>query len=386
MASRLSRLQRAAQKDVRLVVGLMSGTSADGIDAALCRIEGNAENVKLALLAHVALPFEPELSQRIQHPGGARELCELNFELGERFADAVLMAIVRAGLRPEDIDLVGSHGQTVAHLPRGLSARPSTLQLGEAAIIAERTGIPVVCDFRPRDMAAGGEGAPLVPYADWALFRKAGVHRALHNLGGISNLSVVGEHLDDTLAFDTGPGNMLLDALARRASGGALTCDLDGQLSRQGQPIPEVLEALLAHPYLHRPPPKSAGREIFGAVLADALWKEHSDRPFDLVATALAYTVETIGRAYETWVLTRFELDAIYLSGGGVRNPALFSALQARLSPVAIRPLDALGIPEQAKEAACFALLASECVCDVSQNVPSATGATRRVVLGKMVP
>lgn len=383
--ARGSRLQRVANKRVRLCVGLISGTSVDAAEAALCRIRGSGASARVALIAHVSRPFPPRLVRRVLSASTAQEICALNFQLGEEFAQAALEVIRAAGLRPEQVDLIGSHGQTIAHLPRALADAPSTLQIGEGAVIAERTGIPTVCDFRTRDIAAGGEGAPLVPYADWVLFRAPGERRALQNLGGIANVSVVGPRLEETLAFDTGPGNMLLDAMAQRATGGRLRCDRDGSLSRRGRPIPELLRRWLAHPALARPPPRSLGREMFGEALAGPAWARHGRRPFDLVATAAAFTVEATARAYERWVFPRTRVAGVYVSGGGSRNPTLMEGLAARLAPVPVRPLDALGFPEAAKEAACFALLASECVSNQPQNVPSATGAKRRVVLGKML-
>jgi anhydro-N-acetylmuramic acid kinase len=371
----------------RLCVGLLSGTSVDAIEAVLCKVEETGPQVQVTLLAHISRPFPPEFVQRVLSPLDARVLCELNFELGERFAEAALAVIAKAGLRPGDVDVIGSHGQTVAHLPSSLSTTPSTLQIGEASVIAERTNIPVVSDFRTRDMAAGGQGAPLVPYFDWAVFRKPGAVRAFQNIGGIANVSVVGERLDDVLAFDTGPGNMVLDGLARRITSGRLQCDLDGQLSRQGKVIPSILAELLMHPFFALPPPRSAGREGFGEALVSWFWEQHPDRPYDLIATALAFTVEATARAYESYVLPRFgTLEAVYVSGGGSRNPVLMERFSERLAPLPLLKLDTLGFPEGAKEAACFALLAAEHMVGTPSNVPSATGARRRVVLGKLTP
>jgi anhydro-N-acetylmuramic acid kinase len=371
----------------RLCVGLLSGTSVDAIEAVLCKVEETGPQAQVTLLAHLSRPFPPEFVQRVLSPLDARSLCELNFELGERFAEAALAVIAQAGLRPGDVDVIGSHGQTVAHLPSSLSTTPSTLQIGEASVIAERTSIPVVSDFRTRDMAAGGQGAPLVPYFDWAVFRKPGAVRAFQNIGGIANVSVVGERLDDVLAFDTGPGNMVLDGLARRITSGRLQCDLDGQLSRQGTVIPGMLAELLMHPFFALPPPRSAGREGFGEALVSWFWEQHPERPYDLIATALAFTVEATARAYEAYVLPRFgTLEAVYVSGGGSRNPVLMERFTQRLGPLPVRALDALGFPEGAKEAACFALLAAEHMVGTAANVPSATGARRRVVLGKLTP
>ncbi len=370
----------------RLCVGVLSGTSADAAEAVVCEIEGSGPTARLQLRAHVSRPFGKKLSQRVLAVASVREVCALNFELGEVFAEAVLACVQAARLQPSDIAVIGSHGQTVAHLPPKLSRTPSTLQIGEAAVIAERTGVPVVSDFRVRDMAAGGEGAPLVPYADWVLFRKPGVWRALQNIGGIANLSIVGERLEDTLAFDTGPGNMLLDALARRVTKGRLGYDRDGALSKRGEPIPALLSQWLKHPFLSRPPPKSTGRESFGDALAAPAWRKYQRRPYDVMATALAFTVESVARAYERYILPRYPLEGVYVSGGGSRHPTLMQKLSERLRPLPVQPLDVLGFPEGAKEAACFALLASEHLARQPANLPQVTGARRRVVLGKMTP
>ncbi|HEY8211312.1 MAG TPA: anhydro-N-acetylmuramic acid kinase [Myxococcaceae bacterium] len=383
------RIARAIAKQRRLCVGLISGTSVDAVEAALCEVAGTGASVKLELVAHVAVPIEPALAARVLAADRAAELCELGFLLGGRFADAALEVIRHAGRSPEEVDVIGSHGQTVAHRPPSLAPPPavaSTLQIGEASVIAERTGIPTVSDFRTRDVAAGGEGAPLVPYLDWVMFRKPGARRALQNLGGIGNVSVVGDRLEDTIAFDTGPGNMVLDAIARRISGGALRCDVDGRLARQGRVIPELLAELLRHPFLDARPPKSAGREAFGDVFVEPLWARFRERPYDLTATAAELTVEATARAYERWVLPGGALDGAFVSGGGSRNPVLMEGLRRRLAPVRVEVLDALGFPEAAKEAACFALLASEHLSGTPTSIPSATGARRSAILGKLTP
>ena len=384
MSASLARAQAAASKPARLCVGVLSGTSADGIDAALCRIEGTGAAVKLSLIRHATYPLPREVSTRVLAEHHAADLAELHFLLGELFAMAAEKVVTEAGMRLSEIDLVASHGQTIAHQPPP-SQTVSTLQLGEPAIIAQRTGILTISSFRARDMAVGGQGAPLVPYADWVLFRKPGTTRALLNLGGIANVSVVSDQLSDTLAFDTGPSNMLMDALARRASQGKLRCDQDGVFSSKGKPIAELLEALLAHPYLAQKPPKSTGRELFGDVLAQPLWNRHQTRPEDLLATALAFTVESIARAVEAHVLPR-RPEALYVSGGGSRHPGVMAALRARLAPLPLHPLDVLGFPEAAKEAACFALLGNEFICGTPANVPSATGAREPVILGQLTP
>ena len=244
LVSVLQRIDRARRKRSRVVVGLISGTSVDAIEAVVCRISGTGKGLGLTLLSHVTQPFTPAFVRRVLEADTARELCALNFVLGEHFAQATLTAIEIARLTPRQVDVIGSHGQTVAHL------RGATMQLGEASVIAERTGIPVVSDFRTRDVAAGGEGAPLVPYADWVLFRRRGETRALQNIGGIANVSVVSDKLSDTLAFDTGPGNMLLDIIVRQLTKGRHGFDRDGRLAQQGQVIVPLLTRLCRHPFL----------------------------------------------------------------------------------------------------------------------------------------
>ncbi|MCK8496447.1 anhydro-N-acetylmuramic acid kinase [Myxococcus fulvus] len=371
----------------RLCIGLLSGTSADAVEAALCEVTGTGGGARLRLLSHVSAPFPPDVVARMLGPQDSHSLSRLDFELGEYFARAALQVMEQAGVARSDVAAIGSHGQTMAHHPPGTTEVPSTLQIGEPSVIAELTGLPVVSDFRTRDVAAGGHGAPLVPYFDWVAFRGLQAPRALQNLGGIANVSVVGPRLDDTFAFDTGPGNMVLDGLARRATHNRLACDLDGTLSGQGRVIPELLEELLTDDFLARPPPKSTGRERYGDALVERLWTIHPDRANDLLATALELTVESTARAYETWVFPRApDLEAMYVSGGGTRNPRLMARLEARLAPLPVRRLDSLGFPEGAKEAALFALLAAEYLVGTPANVPSATGAKRRVVLGKLTP
>lgn len=382
--SQLERVLRSIRRPERICVGLLSGTSVDAAEAVVCRIRGSGGSARLRLLSHVSVPFPEALIQRILGAQRAEDICQLNFELGEAFAAAAKKALRRARLTPGKVDLIGSHGQTLAHLPRGVGRIPSTLQVGEASVIAQRTGIPTVSDFRVADMAAGGEGAPLVPYADWVMFRKPGAWRGLLNVGGIANLSVVGSRLEDTLAFDTGPGNMMLDVVTRRITRGAMAYDKDGQLAARGKVDPTLLAALLRHPFLRKKPPKSTGREMFGEAFVEPLWKKHGRAPLNLLATLTAFTVESIARAFETSVFPTRPIEALYVSGGGARNPLLLGGLHRRLSPLPVKTLDTLGFPEGAKEAACFALLASEWLSGQPQNVPVVTGAKRPVVLGKL--
>ena len=368
----------------------MSGTSLDGIDAALVEITGHGTSARVRLLRFVTVPFPPGIREAIEqlfdpaHASSAAELSSINFRLGAAFAEAALAV---AGDDP--IDLIGSHGQTVWHQPPWMKERveliASTLQIGEPAVIAARTGAVTVGDFRVADVAVGGEGAPLIPYADWVLFRKAGQIRALQNIGGIANVTVVGERLADVFAFDNGPGNMIMDALAARASGGSESFDRDGTLSAAGRILPELLDHLLDDDYLRRPPPKSTGRERYGRAFVDRLLADHPrENPFDLLATAVAFTAESIARSYRAFVFPRTALDEVLVSGGGAHNRTLMAHLTRLLAPTPVSIFNDLGIPADAKEAVAFALLAVETIHASPANVPAATGARRPAVLGKL--
>lgn len=368
----------------------MSGTSVDGIDAALVDIDGAGPGAGVTLLAFKTYPFPADVKERIHRAfdGHVREICELNFSLGELFATAVLKICAEAGVAPRDVDLVGSPGQTVYHLPKSdENGVNSTLQIGEASVIAERTGIPVVCDFRTRDIAAGGDGAPLVPYADFVLFQQPGRVRALQNIGGIANVTVLPESIDEVLAFDTGPGNMVVDHVARAVARDEEAFDEDGKLSALGKVDEELLGRLLEHPYLAVPPPKSTGREVFGRAFSQRLVDEYdSMRLLDLLATVVAFTAESIARAHRDFIEPRYAVDEVIASGGGVRNLTLLAELRERLAPVPVRTLEEFGLSSDAKEAVAFAILANETIAGNAGNVPSATGALRPAILGKIVP
>jgi len=381
------------------IIGLMSGTSVDGIDAALVEISGQPPSLTWRLDQFVCVPWEPALRAAIldacRPEAPLQRVTALHYRLGEAFGAAALEVARAAEIPIESVDAIASHGQTVWHQPAPLEiggdkAR-GTLQIGEPAVIAARTGCPVVADFRAADMALGGQGAPLVPFADYALFAAQEETRAVQNLGGIANVTFLpaGGGLDDVLAFDTGPGNMLLDALARHVSGGALSCDAGGAMAGMGKVCAPLLETFLAHPYFAAPPPKSTGREEFGVIYAERFHKAGERQgcaPNDLLATATALTAETIARAYRDWLLPRAAIRTIILGGGGTHNKTLVRMLAERLAPARLTTHAEFGLPDDAKEAVAFAILGYETLHGRPSNVPSATGASGPAVLGKIVP
>lgn len=396
------------------VVGLMSGTSLDGIDAALLEV-GDAELApgdrfrSLArfpaweLLAFRTRPFGPDergLLQETLASGGPREMARLHVRLGEWFSSAVLELLEGAGIDPATVTALGSHGQTIWHEPPRPELRGASLQLGCPATLAERTGIGVVSDFRSRDLAAGGHGAPLVPWADRIFFSSPDGPRAIQNLGGMANVTWLPRASDTTpvLAFDTGPGVALLDAAVELATDGKKIFDEEGMLARQGRVSGRVLQGVLAHPFFRQLPPRSTGRELFGSQMVKDIVREmeresgrdlrpgaaHDGWP-DVLATLTALTASSIGEAYRRWVLPR-GLDEVFLMGGGARNPALFEAIARELSPLEVRSGESLGMDVDAREAAAFALLAWAHLQGVPANVPEATGSRGPRVLGSWTP
>jgi anhydro-N-acetylmuramic acid kinase len=351
------------------VVGLMSGTSLDGIDAALVEIDGWGAETEARLIAFETTPFDRERVHSLLS-GDTRAICEGNFWLGEKFAEAARRIINEAG----PADLIGSHGQTLWHQPPSAGGS-STLQMGEPALIAARTGLVTVGDFRVADVAEGGEGAPLVPWTDWVLHKRAGRVRALQNIGGIANVTAVTEKLEEMIAFDNGPGNMMIDALAPLASQGADDIDRDGRWSQKGRVQEDLLARLLDDDYLKMPPPKSTGRERYGKATTLQWASANKDRsPVDLLGTLVAFTARAIADSYR--FLPR--VDEVLVSGGGAHNQTLMRALQTLLPNVSAFP------QSDAKEAIAFAVLAVQTIHAVPANVVRVTGARRPIVLGKI--
>ena len=370
-----------------VVVGLMSGTSLDGISAAVARFRDvDEKRVDAELLGYVSHSYTPTQRTRLSNAlggGTPAEYCRLNFDLGEWLADAAIEVMAEAGVAREDILAIASHGQTIWHEPGH-----STWQTGESAVIAERTGIDVISDFRVRDVAAKGQGAPLVPMADAMLFSSQQDWRGLQNLGGIGNITIVppGGDAVSVRAFDTGPGVAVIDGVVR-ALWPQLPYDVDGKLARAGKPVTAIVDELMAHPYFTMDPPKSTGRELFNSdyvqkLIATGRAMKATDE--DIVATAVQLTAVSVADAYRRFIPE--PMREVLASGGGAKNPALFDAISKAAAPIAVRHFDEVYFDGEAKEAVAFALLGYLHVMKRPGNVPSATGARGQRVLGKRTP
>jgi anhydro-N-acetylmuramic acid kinase len=383
----------------RLVLGLMSGTSADGIDVALVRIPPEPPGAHGARLQNfTTVPFPPDVRAAMLRLGeGAgtttQELSRLNVRLGQVFADAALRACRNFRITPGKVALLGSHGQTVYH--QGVPATflgasvHSTLQIGEPAVIAALTGITTVADFRPADMAVGGQGAPLVPWVDYLLYHNPAISRAALNIGGITNVTVIPRSAkpEEVFAFDAGPGNMLPDGLVRHFTKGRRQFDKDARMAQRGRLLPALLDEMLADTYLRLPPPKTAGREQYGEACLQrvlAFGRRHRATPDDLVRTVTVLTPLSIVDAINRWVWPRVRIQQLVVSGGGARNPLIMTQLSAALPQIEVVTSDALGLPGDAKEAFAFALLANETAHMRPSNLRRATGASRPAILGKI--
>ena len=380
-----------------IVAGVMSGTSADGINVALVRVQGRGFRSRFELLAHYQFPYPANVRRAVlatMNVGRASvaDISRLHFLLGELYADAVRSAQRRARL---ECELVGCHGQTLYHqgspalfLGRRIAC---TWQSGEAAIVAAKIGVPVVSDFRPADIAAGGKGAPLVPFLDYALYRHRRYGRIVQNLGGIANLTAIPPRAlpEDVVAFDTGPGNMVIDAVTEHLF--ERPFDRNGRIAARGEPIERVLQQLLLNPFFRQKPPKTAGREQFGREFARELLRlcRRADE-HDIVATATALTARSIGVAVRKFVLPLVEppvrFRELVVSGGGTNNLTLMRMIREELAPLKmrVRTSDDFGLPSQAKEAVAFAMLAYQTWRHLPSNIPSATGAERPAILGKV--
>lgn len=384
-------LQKLWAQPSRLVVGLMSGTSADGVDAVLTEITGSGLDTRVRQLGFFFLPFDSQTRQEILdiaggEAGGSRRLCLLSTRLGQLYAQAVGELMAQTGVK--HIDLIGCHGQTVYHIPEAVNYLGSpvsgTLQIGDPSYLAEAFGCPVVSDFRIRDMAAGGLGAPLVPYTEFLLYRSETETVALQNIGGIGNVTLLpaGCRLEDVVAFDTGPGNMVMDDLASRITGGKLTYDEGGKLAASGKVIPDLLAAMLDDPYLRKSPPKTTGREAYGAEYVRWLLSQGDYELTDVLTTATWFTAKTIALSLERFCPALPQ--RLIVAGGGARNPTLMDCIRQSLPQVQVQTQEDLGLDSDAKEAVAFAILANEALFANANNAPSATGARHGVVMGRI--
>ncbi|MBI2083165.1 MAG: anhydro-N-acetylmuramic acid kinase [Deltaproteobacteria bacterium] len=376
-----------------LGIGLISGTSADGIDAALVDISESRGKVRIKLRSFATYPYSKPIRKRILEVstpkgGSTEEICLLNFEIGGLFADAVKKICRKAHLTLRKIDFIGSHGQTIGHF-----GERGTLQIGEPSIIAERTGVTTVADFRPRDIAAGGEGAPLAPYLHYLLFSDPKRNRVVNNIGGISNLTFLPKRgrIEKVLGFDTGPGNMVIDGIVEILSKGKRHYDQDGRIASRGFVSLKLLQNLLRHPFIRKRPPKSAGREEFGKIFVkDFLMRGRALRlrDEDLIATATAFTAASIAENYRRFIFPRAIPDEIIFCGGGVHNKTLMRMIRMELRGVKTSTYEEHGvkIPSDAAEAVLFAVLGFKALKGEPTNIPSVTGASRPVVLGKIIP
>ena len=387
-------------KEVRHVVGMMSGTSVDGVDAALVEISGTDSEPKVKLLAFENKPYPPQVREKIFSlftPANATvdKVGYMNFLLGEIYAKSALSVIEKAGMKPEEIDVIGSHGQTIWHapIPESPDGIPVayTVQIGEGSVIAERTGILTVSDFRVADMAAGGQGAPLVPFSEYLLYRREKETILLQNIGGIGNMTVMpaGAKPRDVFAFDTGPGNMIIDAVISAVTGGEKTYDAGGETAAKGKDCNALLDILKEEPYYRQPLPKTTGREHFGVQYTEKIlswWKENPIPVEDLLATVTDLTAYSIADAYERYVLPKYRASEIIVGGGGSYNATLLRFMKERFAPhgVAVRTQEDLGLSSDAKEAVAFALMADCCMRGRANTLPSVTGAEHPAVMGKI--
>ncbi len=386
--------------DRRLVLGMMSGTSADGIDAAIVEFTGSFESPEIKLLAFESGQYPPKVREQVfelfePEKSTVRKIGYMNFLIGEIFAETALKVIEKAGLKPEDIDLIGSHGQTIWHSPEpdNKDGYPImyTMQIGEGAVIAERTGIPTLSDYRVADMAAGGQAAPLASFSEYHIYRRENETILLQNVGGIGNVTVMPAKAkeEDVYAFDTGPGNLLIDGVVEALTNGEKTYDKDGAWGAQGKVNEELLNYLKDEPYYDMPLPKTTGRELYNSDYTRKILQWYKENPIaeaDLVATVTDLTAWSIVDAYEKYILPRYKATMIVIGGGGGYNKTFLKLLAERFAQhgVKVATQEDLGWSSDAKEAVAFALMADKYVGGLANTLPSVTGARRAVVMGKL--
>ncbi|SHK71081.1 anhydro-N-acetylmuramic acid kinase [Clostridium cavendishii DSM 21758] len=378
--------------DIKYSVGIMSGTSLDGIDVALVKIKDSGINTKLDVVGFETIPFEEDLREEIKRSlsiekSNVELICSLNFKLGYAFSNAVKVACNNFNFDLSKIDFIGSHGQTVYHIPKDTKElKKSTLQIGEPSIIAYEIGCQVVSNFRSMDMAAGGEGAPLVPFTEYILYRSS-KNRVLQNIGGIGNATIIPQKckLNDVFAFDTGPGNMIIDEVVYRLTG--MPYDKGGQLSLKGKIIEPMLKDLMEHEYILRCPPKSTGREVFGSQFVDKILKQYSSEcKEDIICTVTMFTAKSIEYNYRNFIMPRMKIDEVIIGGGGSYNKTLLNMIRECMPECKVLTQEDLGFSSDSKEAIAFAILANETLHGSFSNVLTATGAKEYVILGNITP
>jgi len=377
------------KKDEKLAVGLMSGTSLDGIDVALVKIKGCREKTDLKLIDFITLEYDNETRNRIIKASSidssdVRDISLLNFDLGMKFADAVLKILEKNEIKIESLDFIASHGQTIYHIPTR-----ATFQIGEISVIAEVTKTLTIGDFRVRDVAAGGHGAPLVPYSEYLLYRSENKNIVLQNIGGIGNATLLLKNckLEDVIAFDTGPGNMIIDYVVEKLTYGEKKYDNLGEMAARGKIDYNIVEELLKDPYFEQAPPKTTGREKYGKEFADNLidlMKSKKLTSYDMIATVTYFTAKSISESYKKWIFPIANLDEVILGGGGSHNITLIRYLKQELSGVQVITQEDIGLSSDAKEAIAFAILGNETIHGNFNNIPNVTGAKHPVVMGKI--
>lgn len=393
----MKRLLSLLNKNEKLVIGIMSGTSVDGIDVVIVRIIGHGEVTKTELLAFKNYPFSNSIRERIfelfeLNSSNVEAISQMNFLLGELYTQAVFKICEQSGIQIEEIDLIGCHGQTIYHHPEtemidGINVS-STFQIGEGSVIAKKTGIITINDFRVSDMALGGLGAPLVPYPEFLLYRSNENHIALQNIGGIGNMTILpkGGSLEEVYAFDTGPGNMVIDGVIHHLTHGQRSYDINGEMGAKGQVDEAFLASLLEDPYFKLIPPKTTGREYFGKGYVEMFIKAGKARGLsdeDLVCNATALTAKSIALAYQLFV--KQPIDQLIIGGGGSYNQTLIKMIKKEFIGISVLTQEELGLNSDAKEAIAFAILANEIIHSQPGNVPSVTGALGPTLLGKII-
>ena len=374
-------------KPERIVAGLISGTSMDGVDVVICKLSGSGVDTEWEILYFNSYPYSDSVREKVVTTlrGGAEDVCRLNFELGKEFSSQLKRAFAESEIDVNQLDLIGSHGQTIYHVNGH-----SSLQVAEASVMAEDFGVPVISDFRVRDIAAGGNGAPLVPYLDYVLFGKEG-GKLLLNLGGIANFTIIpsaGANWDNIRAWDTGPANMLIDLATMHYTDGREKYDDMGKYASEGKVKSEWLNHLMAHPFITEKPPKSTGREDFGDEYFQSLLSVFEVRTMqdklDLIATLARFTGESVHSNFSAFSKSGDEIHEVTVSGGGANNPVILKHLKELFSDMSVKKIDDYGILSDAKEAFAFAVLANDFIFGNPTNVPSVTGAEKLVVLGKL--